>query len=291
MKTCNPAIKKIFASFAVLLICYNTTTAQFLNKDAVWNVRSETFAEIPVERFDEIQILKDSVINNIRYSLFEFWNTLTAVREESNKFYYKVIEHNQSQDVYDTLEHILYDFNLIKGDSILLNLPKNSEYYKNSWVVKEVDSINIGVDFKKRIYLEIVPEHFGQGMYWIEDIGSSFGPLYFTGISEGEWEIELFCYKLSNEKLYGNCKPVGLNVYQKNDKISIQIKPPTQQIMVELPNEENCILNIYSLSGVKMYSKAVSDNEYIDLAKIGNGLFLFEIKTNTKRHCKKIYIQ
>jgi hypothetical protein len=128
-------------------------------------------------------------------------------------------------------------------------------------------------------------------MYWIEDIGSSFGPLYFTGISEGEWEIELFCYKLSNEKLYGNCKPVGLNVYQKNDKISIQIKPPTQQIMVELPNEENCILNIYSLSGVKMYSKAVSDNEYIDLAKIGNGLFLFEIKTNTKRHCKKIYIQ
>lgn len=38
MKKCNPAIKIIFSCFAVILICYNTTNAQFLNKDATWVV-------------------------------------------------------------------------------------------------------------------------------------------------------------------------------------------------------------------------------------------------------------
>lgn len=275
----------------LLSLCPYKTYPQFLNRDAVWTVRSETFGGVSEERYDDIQISKDSVIHGVNYSLFEYRNSLSAVREESNKFYYKVIEHNQSQDIYDTLEHVLYDFNLIKGDSILLNLPMNSDYYKNKWEVKEIDSIKIGNDFKKRIYLEIVPIHYGHGMYWIEDIGSSFGPIYFTGISEGEWEIELFCYRLNNEKLYGNCKHVGLNTYRKDDKISIQIKPSCRQVKVELPNEESCTLNIYSLSGTKMYTKIVPVNEYIDLTKIGNGLFLFEIKTSTQRHCKKIYIQ
>ena len=197
---------QIFISILMFNFLNSTKTfAQFLNKDATWTVQSETFGDVPVERYDDIQILKDSVINGINYSLFEFRNTLSAVREVNNNLYYKVIKHNQSQGIYDTLEHVLYDFNLIKGDSILLNLSMNSEYFKNKWVVREVDSIKIGNEFKKRIYMEIVPVHYGRGMYWIKDVGSSFGPLYFTGISEGEWETELFCYQINETNLYGKC--------------------------------------------------------------------------------------
>jgi hypothetical protein len=219
----------------VLLICCNTTTAQFLNKDAIWNVRSETFAEIPVERFDEIQILKDSIINDTYYSLFDFRQTLSALREDRNKVFHKVLKHNQSEEVFDTLEHVLYDFNLYVGDSILLELPSYSQFYKNMWVVREVDSILIGNKPKKRILLEI-PDSYGPGnvQYWIEDIGSSFGPLYFTGISEHEWEIELFCYRINETNIYGKCLTVDAGkdtTFCTGQNINTMILGTTAKIM------------------------------------------------------------
>ena len=180
--------------------------AQFLNKDALWTLRSVTYGDAPIENYEDTHILKDSVINGINYSLFEFWQTRSALREVNDKVFFKVLKHNQTEDVFDTLEHVLYDFNLIEGDSILLELPLYSRFYKNKWVVREVDSILIGNKHKKRILLEI-PDSYGPGnwQYWIEDIGSTFGPLYFTGISEHEWEIELFCYRLNETNLYGKC--------------------------------------------------------------------------------------
>jgi hypothetical protein len=202
------------------------------------------------------------------------------------------LKHNESEGVYDTLEHVLYNFCLNKGDSIYLNLPNNNVHRNKYWVVTTVDSILIANKLKKRILLEI-PDSYGPGnvQYWIEDIGSTFGPLYFTGISEHEWEIELFCYRLNNEKLYGKCQPTRLNSFRTDDRISLQIEPILRQFMIKMPTKEICIINIYSIQGAKVYNNMVISNEYIGLTHLENGLFLFEIKTNTLRHCEKIFLQ
>lgn len=202
-------VHKLLIGVSVFAFAFFPTVksnAQFLNKDALWTLRSVTFGDEPIKNYEDTHILKDSVINGINYSLFEFRNTLSALREVNDKVFFKVLKHNQTEDVFDTLEHVLYDFNLIEGDSIQLELPSYSKFYKNNWVVREVDSIIIGNELKKRMFLEI-PDSYGPGntQYWIEDIGSTFGPLYFTGISEHEWEIELICYRLNETNLYGKC--------------------------------------------------------------------------------------
>lgn len=201
--------RKLLIGVSVFAFAFFPTiksNAQFLNKDALWTMRSTMYGEAPIDNYDDTRILKDSVINGINYSLFEFRNTLSAVREDNDKVFYKVLKHNFPDAGFDTLEHVLYDFNLIEGDSIQLELPSYSQFYKNNWVVREVDSILIGNKLKKRMFLEI-PDSYGPGnsQYWIEDIGSTFGPLYFTGISEHEWEIELICYRLNETNLYGEC--------------------------------------------------------------------------------------
>lgn len=172
-------------------------------------MHSVTYGGAPIENYEDTHILKDSVIDGMNYSLLEFRNTLSALRKVNDKVFFKVLKHNQTEDVFDTLEHVLYDFNLNEGDSIQLELPSYSKFYKNNWVVREVDSILIGNKLKKRMFLEI-PDSYGPGnwQYWIEDIGSTFGPLYFTGISEHEWEIGLFCYRLNETNLYGKCRIV-----------------------------------------------------------------------------------
>lgn len=268
------------------------SNAQFLNKNATWTIRSVTYGDAPVENYEDIQILKDSVINGINYSLFEFWQTLSAVREDSNRVYYKVLNLNFSE--YDTLEHILYDFNLLVGDSILLNLPANGHYSQFKWVVREVDSILVGVDLKKRLLLEY-PDGYAAYVYgmqhWIEDVGSTQGPLCFMGISEHEWEIGLFCYRLNNEKLYGKCKTVGLNNLSQENKILVQYDSLSKKIKIGTPTKENCTLTIYSLSGIRILETIISSNEYSDLNNLSKGLFIFEVETNNGRKCEKIYIQ
>lgn len=266
--------------------------SQFLNKNATWTMRDVLFAEDPIENYEVTQILKDSVINGINYSLFEFRQTFSAIREDSNKVFYKVLKHNFPNAGFDTLEHVLYDFRLNEGDSILLELPSYSKYYKNKWVVREVDSILVVNKLKKRILLEI-PDSYGPGnvQYWIEDIGSTFGPLYFTGISEHEWEIELFCYRLNNEKLYGKCKTVGLNNLRSENEISVHFNSISKQIKIGSPTKENCTLTIYSLAGIKILKTIISSNEYTNLNNLSKGLFIFEVETNNGRKCEKIYIQ
>ncbi len=187
----------------VLLICCNTTTAQFLNKDATWNVNYQGIDGSP-DIVISLKIEKDSLINDTVYSIFKHGYEKYALREDSNKVFFRLLRLDLSPE-YGTTEHLLYDFGLELNDSIRLNLLWNEFYTKYFWKVKSVDSVLVGQEYKKRIllvYYESAEYPQEGAQYWIEDVGSTEGPLYITGISEFETVIHLFCYQVNGELLY-----------------------------------------------------------------------------------------
>ena len=286
MRTYNKLIKKVVICLSIFLIYHNTANAQFLNKDAEWIVN---YSGIGGDSYVHFKIDKDSLINDTMYSIFDKYGTISAIREDSLKTYYKVIQHNESQGVYDTLEHILYDFSLKLNDSIQLNLPHNS--YEGYWKVINVDSVLVGDKYKRRLFLRRTSDMYGPDQYWIEDIGSTFGPLCFMGITEGEMNSDLHCYSINDKKLYGNCILVGVSPEIKKNNNIVFLNHSQTQIKIKLPSHKNCILSVYSINGTMVICKKIPCNQYIDMEFLKTGIYIFEVKADNLKHSKKIIIK
>ena len=292
MKTTIIIIKIIITNLSFLLLFHNTTTAQFLNKDAVWSIQSCTHAEGTHCNYKDIKTVKDSIVNGINYAIFEEYGDTFALREDSNRVYYKVLNPNFSE--YDTLEHILYDFNLLVGDSILLNLPANGHYSQFKWVVREVDSILVGIDLKKRLLLEYPDGYatYGYGMlHWIEDIGSTQGPLCFTGISEFEWSRGLCSYKINGKILYGTGCPYSKNNdIQKDINFSCLYNQNNKTLKVSFNQQKEFKLIVYSITGIKMCEQYGFHQSELKLNHLNTGVYIVVVKTNDCSFSKKIII-
>jgi len=280
----------LFTQFLILAVA-NKAHCQFLNKDATWTVLR---TGINSESYRDYSIWKDSTINDTIYSLFTHNRLLFALREESNRVYYKLLKGYLPG--YDTLknhEHVLYDFNLTVGDSIYLFLPFNSPELSTDWVVKDVDSILIGNTLKKRMHLEITPRIPGFGFqYWIKDIGSTYGPLYFTGISEHEVFFELYCYRRNMEKLYGDCLINSISTNKAGETISVKFNPLIKQLEIELPSNENYgTLAVFSLNGSIILRQTLQHKSYIHLDNLNGGIFIAVVNTDSGWVSKKFNFQ
>lgn len=294
MKTCNPAIKKIFASFAVLLICYNTTTAQFLNKDATWVVHE---SGVGYDRYIFDKIEKDSLINDTVYSIFNHAYEKYALREDSNKVFFRLLRPDLSTE-FGTTEHLLYDFGLELNDSIRLYQLWDflSGYF---WKVKSIDSVLVGQKYKKRFLLMVNESaHYpAEGVqYWIEDIGSTSGPLYFTGISYFETNIDLFCYRVNGELLYstevsdGRCDYLDADPGYPINKDVLFYNNSLNQVKINLPLRESCLLSVYRINGQKVFNKEIPCNSYVKLMPINTGIYIFEVAAGNLIQREKVII-
>lgn len=266
--------------------------SQFLNKNAVWTVETCSSGDGVYCGNHNISIEKDSIIDGFSYSIFKEYGYEYALREDSLKVFYKALQHNLSGGIHDSLEHLLYDFSLNIGDSVFLELPHNSDYYNRSWVVKEVDSVKIGNSFKKRLFLELnIESSTLHWQYWIEDVGSSEGPLCFTGISEHELDKRLYRYRIDNEKLYGKCITVGLETYKATPPEQLfEYNSIEKQIRIKQIGFQQGTINIYTLMGAKIKSFRVLPGETFPLSQLTSGIYIIELKYGSSAHREKIVI-
>jgi len=296
-KICRVAIKKIIACFAGILVCYNSTNAQFLNKDAVWNVYYQG-VEGGADKVINFKIERDSMINDTMYSIFNHFNGRYALREDSNKVFFRILKSTCCPE-FDTSEHLLYDFGLELNDSISLNLLYNEFYITKKWKVTDVDSVLVGNEYKKRILLKfnesaIYPMEGVQ--YWIEDVGSSEGPLYFTGISEFETVIHLYCYQVNGELLYstevsdGRCDYLDADPGYPINKDVLFYNNSLNQIKINLPLRESCLLSVYRINGQKVFNKEIPCNRYLESVSLNPGIYIFEVWAGNLVQREKVII-
>lgn len=239
-------------------------SAQELIREGVqWNVHAVYWSFPPFEETVSLKVEGDTLINNVLYkkihesydSLYLIWAQRDDyIREDSNKKVYLLN---------DTEEHLLYDFNLVVGDTFHITYDHVWEEC-NFLVVTQLDTIQlINGDSRKRWKLENTdPEVFGFITYWTEGIGSHAGLVRFITEQYGCWEhypYSLICYSSDGEEIYNNDSEeadcwrtlVSTRELTLEDGISVYPNPVRENVVVQSKDANRNIIQmeLYSSTG------------------------------------------
>ena len=164
---------------------------------------------------------EDTIINGQKYNILQTsytympietyeWNNMSSyIREDSGRVYVytdgPLFCGNDQID--ESGEYLLYDFNLSVGDSITLWRELESYYpaeVGGRFVVENIDSILVGGEYLKRFHMcrvYNVGTYFVE--YWIEGIGSTTDFLLSTCMWY-EWSHYLLCVKQAEDVIYSH---------------------------------------------------------------------------------------
>lgn len=224
----------------------------------------------------------------INYGTFDFKNTkyFAAIREDSRKIY--GIEDTNS------IEKILYDFTLKKGDTVYAH-PFESEYggkVDRKLKIGEIDSILIQGNYRRKYYITSFYGDLGADEeYWIEGIGSTTG--FFSQGKSYNCSFDcpvsvLLCFHQNDtikydDNRFSTCyhKTVGLKEIAINKTISSIFPNPVTGISI-------LKTNLYTINGlkIKFYNSLgktvltcfIKENEMeINKFDFYNGIFFYQI--------------
>jgi hypothetical protein len=177
-------MKKILLALTISLCFFSESKAQYhpMLSDTTqwclaWNIT-------PLRLFgdDQFKAVGDTLIDTLLYK---------AVYGNNTGYYGAFREDTMAQQLYfiksgDTVEHLLYDFSLVQGNTINVTLYNNSSsnMYSGTYTVDSVGTITI--DGGTRKYMELNnPMNVNVGMsgkplnlIWIESVGEIHNPFY-----------------------------------------------------------------------------------------------------------------
>ena len=213
----------------------------------------------------------DSILSGLMYQ--------GLVREDNNVVYY--VPH-------DATEGVLYDFNLVEGDTVFVKNMFCGDMELEATVV-EIDTVEyFGIE-RKRWQLESE----GWTEYWLDGIGSLSGPMhsfYSLCIICPVWD--LLCFHENDDLLY--IMPGQTNCYQTSVGIEEQLAEATFKILPNPVNQGQYFeiessqgirnISIYNSVGllVKQMSFAPNEKTIIKTDDMKPGLYLVKIETWNK---------
>ena len=233
----------------------------------------------------------DTTIGSVSYSKLFKGNTLFLVREDAVLRKVWVI-------LPDSLsETLLYDFDISLGSQISLYYVGNNPVL---YTVDSFDSINTPLGLRKRIKLSTIDTVFNPELYWIEGIGSSYGPVYLfdptyaNGQTGGEGHCLICAYQEIGVQSYsGTCglycytypgSPcnsfiVGINEIKKdNPEITIE-KVSTDLIRIRLNKNKIKELKVISVEGklLKLVPNLYKNEYLLSTNDWTIGLYIIEV--------------
>lgn len=262
----------VIASFLITQIL---TAQNFISENKQWNVKEDFWGDVYTEIF---KIQGDTTINSITYqkvwrtedSTLTDWWLMSLIREESNVVYFLY---------YNDEERVMYDFNLETGDTAYI-----TNYFCDQMeiVIYNVDTINyLGVD-RKRWKLD----DFGYE-YWIEGIGSTFGPLYsYYYTCTADLSFSLLCYYENDtlrfiEEGEDDCfqSSVGIDeTINSLSRINISPNPSSNLISLKLPISSTPTdyinLSIYNTNAQEVMTRHMTEPQtIIDISTLPRGVY------------------
>lgn len=268
---------------------------RMIRNDVFWEVREGT-SVYTLNYFDhytfEFNQIDNFEIKGNKYSLLEssFVSRKVLLREDTLKK--KVYYFNTN----DSLEHILYDYDLKIGDSI--SLPENDSYpEKFKLVLWDIDSVERNGSNRK--VFRFKGEHFNWPVFenWIEGIGSSFGPGRIPSSPYNTNIIELFCYNLKTRQkptLHNRmCSPVGLTPQNETVK-QIVISPNPVKNFAEITSENEIEKIVaYSISGARTQLRITPQEHsvFVDFSDLKPGIYFIQFYTENDVQTKQIIKQ
>ena len=235
------------------------TVTQFMDP---WN---------PCYSYDFSKTNGDTIINGQQYTIITRLNFLTAFIRENNGLVYCKYQNN---DIYDTTEFLLYNFNLQVGDTMLL-ARTGYELMFSTGHVEYVDSILIGSTYRKKI--GITGWHH---IDFIEGIGSLQGLLY-PEIPMVDWMSDLTCFSV-NDTIFSLTG--GGATYNGNCWQFVDMKEPEINKLTVSPNPTSDFLRIngrtiskaelFTINGLKILE---TTQQIINLVDYERGIYLLKV--------------
>lgn len=258
----------------------------------------------------------DSIINDTEYySVKNTYYNSYFLKQAKNKVFIKGSGFFRTDE--DSNYSLLYDFNLVPGDSMVNNLPYSR---KMKLVVDSIGSITIGGKNRRTQYVSgingyvihnrfIFVEGIG-GFPLIQEgngIGLSGGIEHYTGFF-GEVAQYVGAICLNDTILVWNIVPpyyfnnptcdwtvsISKEAYNLKSKIKIYPNPTSGQLnLISKPSHSDATINIYNLKGECVYSKyydAIESPITLNLSHLPASEYFVTLTTKENTITEKIII-
>ena len=261
---------------------------RFIEDGKQWNVRLSNFENYVTEIliFDG-----DSIIDNLTYKkLYSSYDSLITlnykalIREENNKVY---LRH------YNQPEALIYDFNLSLGESSTIYSPEGQGFIEVT--IEDVSWIEYEGFYRKKYTLD-----GNYNEYWIEGIGSCFGPIYskvYDFIICPDWTMT--CAYSEEGQIYQYldylCFDIktGINHTEENKAI-VYPNPLFSGQEYRIINDQNIKeVLIYNYSGLLIQQIEIPDKTetLLSTKNLTKGIYLLVIKDiNGQNSSRKLII-
>ncbi|MCI5058425.1 MAG: T9SS type A sorting domain-containing protein [Flavobacteriales bacterium] len=183
------------------------------------------------------------------------------MRQDSNRIY-------RYYD-FDSTEYLIFDFNLIPGDTFITPLT-SADLNSYSIIVDSVNMDSVGGLYRKHLY-------FDNGQIWIEGLGD----LWFATQS---WQrlvsdrvYELLCYHLNDtthwtNPYYPSCsEPLSINKVEHND---FRLPNPITSGLINIPKTQT--IHLYRIDGT-LVCTAQNSNK-LDVSFLRDGVYIFKLE-------------
>jgi len=208
------------------------------------------------------------------------------IREDQKKIYAK---YPYSNEIQDTTEFVLYDFNLKLNDTIAVKhvdiFGQSKKFIVDSLRVLYIDSTKTNVGYRKTyniVLLNQENQHYSLSDSWTEGIGSDQSLLHNQYFGMGPIDYFLNCFWVKGEYIIGDksCEALGIseNIYDIN---AIKIYPnPIQSISIfkwNMAVYNN--LEIYNIMGEKKQDIMVTGSTSVQLnaKQFSSGIYLYRL--------------
>lgn len=233
----------------------------------------------------------DTTIDNKLYSkLYINKSRSDTFFNYNNSRYHKGIREDSARKVWirepsDSLDRLLYDFGLNKGDTFF--------YWTGVMEVFDIDSMLIDGSYRRTtLFLSFNPDTIKM----IEGIGFKSGLFGPTGGTDGGEFMKCFTQNLqliysSSITSWFECKcigcncvssPVGIDTHVRKDKsLKIFPNPVVDLLSISFDNQDNLSskVEIYSVSGLRLMSTNIdNDNSIIDVRQLNQGMYILRIE-------------
>ena len=266
----------------------------FQDSNSVWSVWDKKYfamgdSTVNTKQYKKYYVSTDSIIN---YSAINFFALL---REDSLTRKIFAIQKDSVN------EKLIYDFSLTFGDTTTVT-PIGFSYYSSTIRIKinQVDSVLINSQYRKRYKVGCADFDMCPSEYWIEGIGSTYGPFNsgLTGVNLVDVpKPVLLCYEESGQLFYNNpgyttCyahyPTIGIDEVKTSDNQShIYPNPAQNSINFELNFETEVLANSYLIitdivgrQKGKYNIPAKNSALVVNTETYSNGIYFYSIYNN-----------
>lgn len=238
-----------------------------------------------------IQRWGHNIPENTYYDLDVFQGYYGGIREDSDKVHFYKYQSTLLQNAFtlpDTIEVLLYDFNVEVGDTIFRTDDFNSTYS----IVTEIDSILLLDDLHYQdIHVKdyLATDDYLSNSEWVQSAGDLSLGLFslYRYFGEGPPGCEFISYSFNDTELFsynvwGGCRIGGVNpilvneskeneIYYFQNNLFVNLKEDYSELYIDIFNSKGALINSYHL------------NDQVIIIKLENyssGIYLAAIRSN-----------